>query len=127
MDVVPYIFFDVVRFSLTWPLTASSIVVSVGIGWSISVRVPCCKHLLGHTVPHEMSRFSTPKAIVASIAWTGVCFLLLFSKKLLNCCGKDFQLSCYFCFGIVTSFWLGHHEPCFIPFGYIYCCLYGCW
>src|SRR6266542_498749 len=122
MDVVPYIFFDVVRFSLTWPLSASSIVVSVGIVWSISVRVPCCKHLLGHTVPHEMSRFSTPKAIVASIACAVVCFLLLFSKKLLYCLCEDFQLSRYFCFGIVTGFWLGHHEPCFVPFS----CVYGC-
>src|SRR6266498_4651601 len=54
-------------------------------------------------------------------------FFFLFSEKLLYCYGKDFQLSSYFCFSIVAGFWLGHHESCFVLFGYVYCCLQCCW
>src|SRR6266540_2204508 len=113
MGVIPYVFLDVVRFSLAWPPTASSVGVSVEIARLFSCRVPCCKHFLRHTVPYEVSRFSTPEAVIifAIIILAWVCFLLLFSKELLYCYGEDFQLSYYFCFSVIADFWLGHHEP----------------
>src|SRR6266540_1084148 len=124
MSVISYIFLDVVRLSLVWPPTASSVGILVEVGRSFSCRIPCCKHLFGHTIPYEVSRFSTPEAVIiyANIILARVCFLLLFLKELLYCCGKDFQLSRYFCFSIVAGLWLGHHELCFVPFG----CVYGC-
>ena len=94
-----------------------------------SCRVPRCKHLLEHTVSYEVSRFSTSEAVIISaiIVLSWVCLFLLFLKKLLDSRSKDFQLSCHFLFGVVASFWLGHHEPCFILFGCIYYCLQCCW
>src|SRR6266542_4165139 len=126
MGVIPYILLDVIRFPLAWPPTASSVGISVYIVWSVLVGLPRCKQLLGHTISHEVPGFSASEAVIISVVviavWAWVCLLLLFSKELLDCCCKDFQLSCYFCFGIVTGLWLGHHKPCFIPFG----CIYGC-
>src|SRR6266542_1852891 len=129
MSIVPYVFLDVVRFSLAWPPTASSVVVSVEVARLFLCRVSCCQYLLGHTVPHEVSRFSTSEAVIISavIILSWVCFFLLFSKELLYRCSKDFHLSCHFCFGVVTGLWLGHHEPCFVPFGCVYCHLQRCW
>src|SRR6266540_6852999 len=123
MGVVSYVFLNVVSFSLAWPPTTSSIGISIEVAGLLSCRVSYCKHLFRHTIPHEVSGFSAPEAVIISaIILARVCFFLLFSKELLYCCSKDFQLSCHFCFSIVTSFWLGHHEPYFIPFG----CVYGC-
>ena len=130
VGIIPYAFFDVIWFSLAWPPTASSVDVSIEVARSFSCRVPCCKHFFGHTVPHEVSRFSTPETVVSVviviiviIVVVRVCFFLLFSKELLDCCGEDFQLSCHLCFRIVAIFWLGHHKPCLVLLSYIYCCL----
>ena len=126
IGVVSHVFFDVVWFSLAWPPTASSVGISVEIARSFLCGVPCCKHFFRHTVPYEVFRFSAPEAVIISaiiVVLARVCFLLLFLKELLYCCGEDFQLSCYFRFSIVTGLWLGHHEPCFIPFGCVYSCL----
>src|SRR6266542_1560672 len=95
MGVIPYVFLDVVRLSLAWPPTASSIGISVEVARSSSCRIPCCKYFFGHTVLYEVPRFSTPVAVIISVivivaVLLRVCFLLLFLKELLDCCCKDF-------------------------------------
>src|SRR6266540_2930337 len=105
MGVVSYVFLDIVRFSLAWPPTTSSVGILVKVARSSSCRVPCCEYFFGYTVLHEVSRFSAPEAvIIISITRVGVRFLLLFLKELLYCGGKDFQLSYHFCFSVVTGF-----------------------
>ena len=91
MSVVSYVFLDVVRFSLAWPPTASSVGISVEITRSFSCRVPCCKHFLGHTVPYEVFKFSAPEAVVIAFAiLVRVCLFLLFLKESLDGYSEDF-------------------------------------
>ena len=106
IGVISYVFLNVIWFSLVWPPTASSVGISVEVDRSLSWRIPYCEYLFRHTVLHEVSGFSTPEAIISSLILTRVSFFLPFLKELLYHYGKDFQLSCYFCFSIITGFWL---------------------
>ena len=111
MDIISHVLFNIIWFSLVWPLTASFVGVSVEVARSSSCRIPCCKHLFGHTVSHEISRFSAPEAIViASIILARVCFFLLFFEGVVVLLRSGlptallplFQHSCWF---LVRSLW----------------------
>ncbi len=91
MSVISYVFFDIIRFSLAWPLTARSVNIMVEVVRTFLLRgIPCCEYLFRHIVSRKVLRLFTFKAVIIPIISAWVYFFFFLSKELLYYHCKDF-------------------------------------